>query len=139
MGIVTLFSAPVAMFPVHNAPRAVALINVLTVDVESDMTVCDLKARVQDREGIPPDQQNFYFFGRRLKDEQTLTSYNIEHDSIINLELRLRGGKPVIYLLPPVEMDVSVVLTLVPQWSFSAIYPVAEAKERTLGNNGQVG
>lgn len=44
-----------------------------------------------------------------------------------------RGGKPVIYLFSPETLDVTVSLALVPEWEFSAVYPVAPIKSTPLG------
>ena len=54
-------------------------------------TVADLKCRIQDVEGIPPDQARLIFEGRQLSDERTLYSYRIRPGETVHLVLRLRG------------------------------------------------
>jgi ubiquitin len=65
----------------------------VSIEVEEGESIEDVKAKIAEKEGIPPEQQRLIFGGQQLQDAKTLQDYDVGDDATLHLVLRLRGGR----------------------------------------------
>jgi hypothetical protein len=72
------------------------------MDVKTNERINEIKARIHDKEGIPPAEQRLIFAGKQMEDDLKLSDYSIQNESTLHLMLRLRGGmnESIIHLAP---------------------------------------
>ena len=96
------------------------------LNVNPSDRIVDVKNQYARIAGVSPCQQRLIFAGTQLEDENTLQDYRIQKDSTIHMVLRLKGGKPVIYLYPEKDnLDVNVKVDMKKEdGEITSIYPV---------------
>ncbi|GFG29539.1 hypothetical protein Cfor_12628 [Coptotermes formosanus] len=72
--------------------KAVGVICTIEIDIEPTDKVERIKERVEEKEGIPPQQQRLIFSGKQMNDEKTAQDYKVQGGSVLHLVLALRGG-----------------------------------------------
>ena len=99
----------------------------INIEVEPYDRTEDVKEMIQEIEGIPPCEQRLIFDGKQLEDGNTLQDYGIQRDSTLHMVIRLKGGKPVIYIYPTHKMEVNVKVHN--KGEFSSTYPKYDEEE----------
>ncbi|RKP18181.1 ubiquitin [Rozella allomycis CSF55] len=64
----------------------------IEIDIEQTDKITRIKERIEEKEGIPPQQQRLIFGGKQMNDDKTAQEYNVEGGSVLHLVLALRGG-----------------------------------------------
>ncbi|GJM91346.1 hypothetical protein PR202_ga07709 [Eleusine coracana subsp. coracana] len=64
----------------------------IEIDIDFDDYVETIKERVEQMEGIPPEQQRLVFAGKQLPDNKTARACRLEPGCVVHLVLALRGG-----------------------------------------------
>lgn len=114
--------------------------NPLFIRVKPTLRFGSIHRVIAERLGMCEKSLRLFYDGQSLQGHQTVGGVGMEEGDTIDAHINQLGGKPVIYLFPPISskpLDVRVELSLSPSWSLSAIYPLHSGLTRTDLSYGQ--
>ena len=101
----------------------------MSVKVRKSTPITRIIAAAEKHFGKEQGSITLLYEGEGLGRRGNLWDHGVEDGDTLDIHITQLGGKPVIYLYSPTEMDASVKLTLTPEWRFSAIYPVVPSNK----------